>query len=247
MSRYAPQRPEPVQQFIEFALAWLEHRRYTLTVDVDMARWARTMAEAVTEQSVNPSFNPRFSRLSPNNSFWLDIRAGSQTIATSAARHFTTGDLLQLVRSMKLWRETPRPEDGDLTVASPPHMPLICGSVGHEGGLWVHPRHRKLGLSAILPRLTRALCLRQWGTDWLTGVARRGIGECGIAKWSYGYPHVELCFDGYFPPTRGRERLYLCYMNRDELVAGLDPQTLPRFQPHGDQETADAAARIQQG
>jgi len=247
MSHYAQTQPDHVQHFIEFSLAWLEDHHYTLTVDVDMARWARTMAEAVTEPSINPTFNPRFNDLSPANSFWLDIRAGSQTIATSAARHFITDDLLGLMRSMRLWRDPAPIEDGELIVVPPPHMPLISGSVGHEGGLWVHPSHRKRGLSAILPRLTRAFSLRQWNPNWLTGVARRGIGECGIVKWSYGYPHVEPCFEGYFPPTRNYERLYVAYMNRDELIAGLFPNTLPWFQPDGDQKIADAAVRVQQG
>jgi hypothetical protein len=236
-----------IQDFVDFSLDWLAERRYTLGIRVDMAAWAATMREAPGMSVVNPTFDPQHSPLSPKNSFWIEVRTGSLTVATSAGRLFVTDDYFELQHSMRLWYDPPHPEHRRLAQSLPPGTPTIGGIVGHEGGLWVHPRHRKQGLSAVLPRFTRAVCLRQWDADWLTGVAQRGIGECGIAKWSYGYPHVEPCFEGYFPPTQRYERLYICYMNRDELLAGLDPQTLPWFQPDGDQQMADAAARMTQG
>jgi hypothetical protein len=173
-----------VQDFIEYGLEWLQERRYTLAVDVDMAAWARTMTDAVSAASVNPTFNPQYNRLSPHNTFWLDVRAGSHTVATMAARLFITEDYLALKRSMRLWRDEPPSGSGELTLSVPAGMPAIAGHVGHEGGLWVHPEHRKRGLSVILPHLIRALCVRQWDVDWQTGVTRRAIGECGIAKWA---------------------------------------------------------------
>jgi hypothetical protein len=227
MGQPARTSQEVVQDFVDFSLAWLEDRRYSLRVRVDMGAWAAAMREAPGMLVVNPTFDPQHSPLSPRNSFWLDVRTGSHTVAMSAARLFVTDDYLELQRSTRLWYDPPYPEHGRFALRLPPDTPLICGNVAHEGGLWVHPSDRKLGPSAILPRFTRAMCLREWDADWCTGVADRGIGECGIARWSYGYPHVEPCFEGYFPPTRKYDRLYLCYMNRDELVAGLDPQTLP--------------------
>jgi hypothetical protein len=247
MWQYAPSEADYVQDFVDFSLAWFERYGYTLVIDVDMARWTELMAQAMTEPAVNPTFNPRFNALSSHNSFWLDIRAGSHTVATSAARHFITEDYFELMQSMKLWRDHPPPtRSGALTMTRPPEMPVICGSVGHEGGLWVHPTHRKRGLSVILPHLTRALCLRQWNVDWQTGVARRAIGECGIVKWGYGMPHVEPCFEGYFPLTQSNERLFIAYMSRGELVAGLEPNTVARLLPDSDQEMADPAIRAHQ-
>ena len=211
-----------VQHFIDFSLAWLDDRNYTLTVDADMAAWARAMSNAPAISVVNPTFDPRYSPLSPDNSFWLDIRVGSQTVAMMAARLFVTDDYLELKRSTRLWYDPPRPGTRRMAITVPPDTPTICGNVGHEGGLWVHPVHRKRGLSVILPHLIRALGHRQWNLDWQTGATMRGIGECGIAKWSYGAPHVVSCYEGHFVVTQRPDRLFLVYMSRDELMAGLD-------------------------
>jgi GNAT superfamily N-acetyltransferase len=236
---------DTVQDFIDYALAWLESRNYTLTVDVDMARWAAAVERTSPEAYVNPAFDPRHSRLSPETSFWLDVRAGSQTIATSTARLFVIEDALDLLRTLRLWFESPPERYGRLAISMPPGTPRIGGHVGHEGGLWVHPEHRKRGLSVILPHLNTALSLREWDIDWQTGITRRSIGESGIATWAYGFPHVEPCFDGYFPPTRSNERFYLCYMDREELTAGLDLDVVAGLLPNRHQQPRHAPALVQ--
>ena len=211
-----------VQDLIEFSVAWLQERGYALSVDVDMGAWARKMSEAPSIALVNPTFDPKFNSLSPDNSFWLDVRLGSHTIAMMASRHFFTDDYLELKRSMRLWYDPPRPGDTRLEITVPADTPIIRGKVGHEGGLWVHPQHRKRGLSVILPHLNRALAFRQWNMDWQTGLPLRGVGESGIATWAYGVPHVVPCFEGYFPMSRRLDRLFVAYMSRDEIVSGLD-------------------------
>lgn len=236
-----------VQRFIDFSLEWLEDHKYTLTADVDMARWVVVMSRAPSTLMVNPTYDPRAGRLTPSNSFWLDIRSGSHSIAIMAARLFETEDYIALKRSGKLWYEDERAADHRLDIAVPPHVPLISGRVGHEGGLWIHPEHRKRGLSVILPHLIRALCYRQWQIDWQTGSTTRGIGECGIATWAYGMPHVEPCFEGYFPLTQRRDRLFVAYMNQDELVTGLDLDTVARLLPDRHQQPLYGTMRVQKG
>jgi hypothetical protein len=236
---------ETVQDFVDFGLTWLEDRRYTLTVGVDMEGWAKVMTDAQTSARVNPSFNPEFSRLSPDNSFWLDIKAGSHTIAIMAARLFITDDYLELKRSTRLWYDPPLPGQTRLEIAVPAGTPRISGLVGHEGGLWVHPEHRKRGLSVILPHLTRALCLRQWDVDWQTGLTLREIGECGIAKWAYGMPRVVPCFEGFSPLRPVYDRLFMVYMSRGELLAGLNPGAVARLFANRHGETSHPAALVQ--
>lgn len=236
-----------VQPFIDFSLTWLEARDYTLTIDTDLSNWVAAMAATSGEVFVNPAFDPRFSRLSASNSFWLDIRAGSRTIAICAARLFVTDDFLDVMRTQRLWRHEPPPQLGTLAITAPRMMPPIAGHVGHEGGLWVHPQHRKRGLSVILPHLARALSVREWDVDWQTGVTRQGIGECGIASWAYGMRHVEPCFDGYFPLTQSRERLYLAYVDREELIAGLDLDAVAGLLPDRHQQTRHPRALVQEG
>jgi hypothetical protein len=233
---------ELVQDFIDFGLAWLAERNYTLTVDVDMMAWARLLSDVPANPLVNPTFDPRMCQLSPENSFWLDVRVGSQTVATSAARLFVTDDYLSLKKTMKLWYDNPGTE---LAVSAPRDLPKISGRVGHEGGLWVHPTHRKRGLSAMLPHLNRALCLREWNIAWQTGATNRGITASGLPERAYGFPHVVPCFEGFFPVVQRQERLYITYMNRDELIAGLNLSAVSRLLPDGHNEVADAVVLVQ--
>jgi hypothetical protein len=237
-------KTDVLQSFIDFSLDWLDDRKYTLIVDVDMSGWARTMANAPSIAVVNPTFDPRCSRLSPRDSFWLDVRVGSQTIATSAARLFVTDDYFDLIRSTKLWYDPPRPQDSRLEVTPSLGVPLISGRIGHEGGLWIAPTHRKRGLSVILPHLNRALCLREWGIDWQTGMTMRDIGQSGIASWAYGFPHVVPCFEGRTPLIDRDERLFITYMNRDELVSGLELEAVARLLPNRDEQSVHASAQI---
>jgi hypothetical protein len=237
-------KTDVVQSFIDFGLDWLGDHNYTLTADIDMAGWTRTMEAASAIAGVNPTFDPRYNRLSPGNSFWLDVRAGSHTVATSAARLFVTDDFLELVSSTRLWYDPPRPQDEPLALTPPFDMPTIHGQVGHEGGLWIHPEHRKRGMSVILPHLNRALCLREWGVHWQTGMTLRDIGRSGIASWAYGFPHVVPCFEGRLPLKDRDERLFITYMDRDELVSGLELETVSRLLPDRDNQPVHAPARI---
>jgi|SRR5579885_1173775 len=243
----AKSEAELIQDFVEFSLAWLQERNYSLTIDTDMRNWAKTMGDAPASTLVNPTFDPRFNALSPQNSFWLDVRAGSHTIATSAARLFLTDDYLMLKRTARLWYDPPPPDISELSITAPPEMPRIDGRVGHEGGLWVHPEHRKRGLSVILPHLNRALCVRQWNVEWQTGLALRGIAKSGIAEWAYGFPHVVSCFDGYFPLSRKHEQVFITYMNRAELIAGLNLEAVAALLPNGYNKPVYAAAAVKKG
>jgi len=236
-----------LQEFVEFSMDWLADRKYALAVDSDMSRWAQTMSTAPSMALINPTFDPRVNRLSPDNSFWLDIRAGSNTVAMIASRLFITDDYLELKRSLRLWYDVPRPEDRPLRLTVAADLQKICGNVGHEGGLWVHPEHRKQGLSVILPHLVRALAFRQWDLDWHTGAAMRGVGASGLVSRAYGMPHVVPCYEGHFPITGRPDRLYLAYMSRDELLAGLDLHRVAALLPDRHAQASDAIALIKKG
>lgn len=235
-----------VQLFIDFSLAWLDDHGYTLTVDADLSKWM-ALAARTANAFVNPTFDPSRARLSAANSFWLDVRSGSHTIATCAARLFLTDDFVALMRAQRLWQDESPPGPGTLAITAPPGISFMAKHIGHEGGLWVHPQHRKRGLSVILPHLTRALCVREWDIDWQTGVTQQAIGECGIAIWAYGMRHVEPCFEGYFPPTRSCERIYLAYMSREELIAGLDCDTVAGLLPNRHQQPRYPRALVKEG
>ncbi len=240
----APHRQEILQTFIDFCLDWLQRQEFTLTVDVDMARWVEVMRHAPSISAITPTYDPRFSPLSPHNSFWLDIRLGSETIATSAARKLVCEDFLSLMRTGHLWFDPPRSNRAELALTPPLDMPKIAGRIGYEGGLWIHPDHRKKGLSVILPHLNRALCHREWDVDWQVGITLRSLGESGLAHRAYGFPHAARCFEGRSPITDTYDHLYVVYMDAEELLAGLELHAVTRLLPNAHKQPVDSVTRI---
>ena len=93
----------------------------------------------------------------------------------------------------------------------------------------------------LLARLTRALSFRNYAVALNTGFVRHSLYLSPVPRESYGYAHVELCLDGYFPPQRGPETLYLCWIDVSEFVESV--RALPRHARHPVRlVTSDAAA-----
>jgi hypothetical protein len=75
----------------------------------------------------------------------------------------------------------------------------------------------------------------------------RKIGESGIASWGYGMGHVRPCFEGWFPVTQTYERLYIAYMDRRELIAGLDLDAVAGLLSNSDKQSLHPSLRVQEG
>jgi len=221
-----------VPHAITFCLAWLKARDYEPMVRSDMSAWVAAMQDAPGMTVVNPTFDPRWHGLSEATCFWIDVRRGRQTVATIAARLLCTDDYFELLRSMRLLFDPPRPHLSrwDITLAD--NTPRLSGRVGHEGGMWIHPEHRRIGMSVILPHLVRAIAFDRWALDWQTGIGIDAVGTSGLLETAYGMSHVQLCYVGPSPvpikkgsedvPIEGPPiRLYSAHLNRNEILHGL--------------------------
>jgi hypothetical protein len=191
-------------------------------------RELKRLVSSVPGLFLYPAFDPDEhgdDRLSAESAFWFRVTdtATGETVAWHADRIFETSDFRGLLQSGAVWRSKSggasapdgrfrvRRDDGD----------LLAGRTAHAGSLWVAPSHRKRGLSSILPSLSRAVCLLEHDVDRHTGLVFEHLARSGLPSKGYGYPHVELCVDGYFPPTGRDERVYLCHISREETLAGL--------------------------
>lgn len=231
-----------VADLLDAGFDWLAARGYELHVDSDLARWAAHLRAAPATTGVNPTFDPACSQVSAADSFWIDIRAGGATAACAAGRLFVTDDYLELKRSLRLWFDrAPRPAHDRLELVVPAGVPHISGRVGHEGGLWVHPQHRKRGLSMILPRLVRAICLARFDVDWQCGMNFDDLTRSGLPVTAYGFPQVVPCIDGFFALTGRVERIHMAYMSRAQLVA-IQRDTVVRLRSDRHEQAVDAPA-----
>lgn len=207
----------------ELATACVEladSRGLRLSLSNDLAGWASHMRGAVGADGVNPTFDPAYSRVLPAESLcvWVRDETG-EAVACIAGRVFETADFTALVRSMELWFDPVPSGLGDgLRLALPPAFPVLAGRVGHVGGLWIHPKYRGKGLSAMLARLARGAVLDRFACDWDTWVSFRKIADKAVLTSAYGTAGTALCVDGFFPPTNRHEQVFLSFATRAQVM-----------------------------
>ena len=66
----------------------------------------------------------------------------------------------------------------------------FTGRIGCAGGLWVHPRARKQGLSWLLPRLVRSYSIQFWDVDRHCAVVVESTRSSGLVEKAYGFQDV---------------------------------------------------------
>ncbi len=230
------------RKLVRTYLARLERDGFYVTVSSDMNAWVSMMEAAPAIRVVNPTFDPEYSQLDASNSFWVRVTdMADNPVACIANRLFVADDYLDLIRSWRLWYDRGLKEVRPLNIVLPDSVPFISGRVGHHGGLWVHPGHRKRGLSFVLPRLTRALSLTNFQPAWHCGMVFGDLGESGLPLWGYGYANMDLCIDGYFPVTDRDERVYMTRISRDEMLQQAR-RDLDLLELHPDQQLVDVVA-----
>ena len=175
---------------------------------------------------VYPAFDPDRCTIE-GDSFWFRLTdMDGNTVASHADRIYDTNDFCELMESGELWfGANARRRKIPYSLIKRPAVQL-SGRVGHSGALWVDKAYRGKGLSLYLPYLSRSLCLRNFDTQYHTGLVFKSLAGSKVPAEYYGYPHVDLCLDGYFPPTEKMEQVYLCWISQEEAVGRL--HALPR-------------------
>lgn len=217
----------------------------TLTVERDFAKLGTFLVSR--GGFANPTFDPSVSRIGDED-FWLAAVDGDgRIVASSAERVLETEDFLDLIATGRIWYEAGFV--GHFDIERVPVLDLstrLAGRISHSGSTFVEPVWRRCGLAMYLTYLSRALSFRNAECGVNTGFVRHSLFVTPVPTSSYGYAHVEKCLDGYFPPMRASERLYLCWIDAQEFVGKL--LELPRHSrypvtlPHQGGSAASLAA-----
>lgn len=173
---------------------------------------------------VNPSFDPSDHTITEG--FWLKVtNADGHVIACHAERIFRTSDFVSdLIESGRLWWGKSEPRNA-ATWRTPIVAPerQISGVVAYAGSMLIAPSHRGIGLSKVLPLISRAMMLRKYDTDFHTGIVRQGLASSKVPRENYGFPHVDCIFSGVLPGVSGsRENVFLCWMNKNQAISSFD-------------------------
>jgi hypothetical protein len=179
---------------------------------------------------LNQAFDPHFTRFADRD-FWLAAENDQrEPIATYCVRHLVVENFYSLILSQALWFGN-GVRCVDPAFAPRFEIPVFGGNVAHGGGLWVREDYRgssKLG--NVLPRLGRAIALRNWPLDYDTGMIRNSTSEkqqsvdrkatfMGVRV--YGFARVHRFVSGWFPPEGRSTIMHLCQSTRAEAVASL--------------------------
>ncbi len=175
----------------------------------------------------NPTFDPKESRMGPRDFFIRLIDETGRSVATSAERVFDTEDLLEMIAVGTLsYADGYRQRHPVERIELQPVSTRFSGRISHSGSTWTHPDWRRRGLAMYMTYLTRALSFRNYGCSINTGFVLQKLNDTSVPRLSYGYPHIELVVDGLFPPVGPDQRLYLCWVTREEFVESV--RALPR-------------------
>jgi hypothetical protein len=228
--QYGP-RPELGQFFLTADKAARDRGvSLSLNADFDYLRIVNN-ANKDSWDSLAPSFNNALNTIDERNGFCIIGRnEAGDVVSTQAARVYdlTGSTLADCVSSFRFFYGDPGQmcEAGETCEFSSPSASRLTGRIVFSGSTWIHPDYRKRGLPAILPRISRALALTRWDTDYTISFVKFVLVEKGVAK-AYGYKNVEPALEWRAPDGRMRYQGALIWMDRQELLA--DMQRFPEI------------------
>jgi hypothetical protein len=140
-----------------------------------------------------PMFEPGRDGLPLHDAFSiLGTSAGGEIVATQAARVYRmpSTSLRRESESLRLFFGSGEPPVDAACSISAPAANAIAGTVVYSGGGWYHRDFRGLDLSAILPRMSRALAYTRWESDFTVSFVDWKLVHKGVAA-RYGYTNLD--------------------------------------------------------
>lgn len=217
-------RGGPVQEIATFLLLVdniARERGVHLRVRTDFEELA-TLNRREVEQGnwypMLPIFNPDCAQLDASNAYWISgTNDAGETVVAQAGRifdwHGTT--LADRVGTLFYHGQDNHPP----VVVNCPPAHGVTGTVCFSGSTWFRPDYRRLGLSRILPRISRVFAYSNFETDWTMSLVPRGLVEMNIAS-AYGYTDIEFGIEAPGHPN-GDLDMALVRMPSQELLSDL--------------------------
>ena len=148
-------------------------------------------ANVATWNTLNILFEHRASRIPRDTVFcMLGRNARGEIVSAQAARIFDLAgtNLRDYFEGGHVFPDTAiRPRDYTMTA---PAARRITGRVAYSGGTWVRPDFRGRQLATLMPRMSRAIALGQWGSDFTIAFINGALLETKATK-GYGYTKAE--------------------------------------------------------
>lgn len=171
------------------------------------------------------TFDHRNLDLGTKNSFCvLGRNVHGEVVVAHAARYFdwTKGEtFFNEGQSLRLFYKNPKQMmcPGEEFVVSAPDSHKISGRVVYSGAAWVRPDFRGRKLSAIVPKVVKALAFTKFNPDFICSLMNQDVHTKGFAP-RFDYPHVD--WDVHWSNSvMGTHRFAIVWMTGNELQLAL--------------------------
>ncbi len=216
----------------------LQARGITLSFGTFDELVATNAANTDTWHPLIPLFNPKNGPLTPDKSLCLLGRdAAGDVVATQAARlyEWPNTSFFYEAESLRLFYADPArsKQANEKCVVTAPSTKFVSGNVVFSGGGWYRRDYRKLSLSVILPRISRALAYARWNSDYTISIMAEKVIKGGMAE-RCGYTNVDWDLLWTDSPVGANVRCGFVWMERQQLLKDL-AETLARFDDTGTQ------------
>jgi hypothetical protein len=161
-------------------------------------------------------FNPEYSDLSPDNSYWISGEDESgEIVVTQAGRVYCWPETTLELEARQMFYGGQ--DESQRCIVTAKDAKSIGGVVFYGGSVWVRPDFRGRRFSEILPRLGRAYAVARWPVDWGISFVAPILVEKGIAA-AYGYKHASYSIS--FPESPwGDLEVVLVSLSAEEAYA----------------------------
>jgi hypothetical protein len=186
---------------------------------------AANKANSATWRPLLPIFDPKCSRFDAESAFCLLGRNDAgEVVLTQAARFFDWREtsFYDEATSLRLfYHDPPSLRGGSETIeVTAPSAHLISGRIAFTGAHWCRPDFRERGLTAITPRIARALAIARWDVEIACTIMAKDIYTRGVARRA-GYFNSEWAVELKNTPT-GTFPAALLWSARSGIIADLE-------------------------
>jgi predicted nucleic acid-binding Zn ribbon protein len=206
-------------------------RGITLSLGTFEELVATNVANTSSWHPLIPLFDPKYGPLPADKAFCiLGTNDEGEVVATQAARlyQWPSTSFHYEAESLRLFHADPartkRPTERCVVTAE--SAKFVSGNVVFSGGGWYRRDYRKLELSTILPRISRALAFTRWNSDYTVSIMAEKVIKGGMAE-RCGYTNVDWDLSLFDSPV-GTVRCAFVWMERVQLLQDLS-DFLARF------------------
>lgn len=160
---------EAVQRAISTAIDDVEDHGLILAVSQNAAKhksFANELKQGDQSFPISTILDDDYCHLESKKFFWISLRNERGVPIASVAARAIEGDLLELIRTGRLWGNRRPVQVPSTQFFYPAEAPALNGKSVYTGGLYIRPDYRNTGLAKALSRLIIGFSDRLWHPDW---------------------------------------------------------------------------------